>query len=515
MAYGAVFGFAAAAGTYTATKLYKDWQKKQAAKAGRPATEAVCPFTGARSTSAAACPGQRAAATAASTAAGSVPATSAPAAPFAVMAASNPAGSQSSSQPHEILHRPRRSFEHPVHYHSYLGLDQLLNAQHPLSAAAGAMAHDEMLFIITHQSHELWFKQVSHDLESVIATMGHQVIAERDLAKVIERLTRISKIISLLVSHLPILETMTPLSFLDFRDYLYPASGFQSMQFRTLEVRLGLRRGTRLEYAGQSYECALTPEQRQSIADLEKKDSLFDNVDRWLARLPVLHVADFDFWKAYQMAVTAMLDQEEKDLDQFVSVRGMDEAKSETRRKEIKQQRDYFALFWTRESYERSMDAGARRLSFKACQAALMINFYQEEPLFQVPFQLLTLLLEIDATLTQWRSKHAQMVHRMLGLKIGTGGSSGHSYLLATASKHKVFEELFNLASFMVPRFYLPPLPPSVSNLTQFHNFQDGCPNHQALVTPAPVANLGLALDPSPSPDIAASSSSAAPAESS
>lgn len=87
--------------------------------------------------------------------------------------------------------RPRRSFDHPVHYHTYLGLDQLLSAQKPLSAASGHMAHDELLFIITHQSHELWFKQISHDLESVIAIMGEDVIPERDLAKVIERLTRI------------------------------------------------------------------------------------------------------------------------------------------------------------------------------------------------------------------------------------------------------------------------------------------------------------------------------------
>lgn len=341
---------------------------------------------------------------------------------------------------------------------------------------------------------------------------------------------------------------MTPLSFLDFRDYLYPASGFQSMQFRTLEVRLGLRRANRLEYSGQGFECALTPQQREAITALGSHASLFDNVDKWLSRLPVLRVADFDFWKAYQSAVTSMLDQEEKDLDQYAANHGMDEVslfhvspilrphlialviipphhsffvstfppsqkKIEGRRREIKQQRDYFSMFWTKETYEQSIEAGARRLSFKACQAALMINFYQEEPLFQVPFQLLTLLLEIDATLTQWRTKHAQMVHRMLGLKMGTGGSSGHHYLQATVTKHKIFSEFFNLASFMVPRFYLPPLPPSVSSLTGFHNFQDGCSTHAPLPSPAPpVDSLTLSnsnLEPLPISTVPTSTSPA------
>ena len=92
----------------------------------------------------------------------------------------------------------------------------------------------------------------------------------------------------------------------------------------------------------------------------------------------------------------------------------------------------------------------------------------QEEPIFQVPFQLLSLLIDIDQNLAAWRSKHASMVHRMLGVKMGTGGSSGYSYLLETVNQHRVFSELANIASLMVPRAYLPPLPEHVRAMASF-----------------------------------------------
>jgi len=369
-----------------------------------------------------------------------------------------------------VIGAPRRQL-HPVHYHSYLQLDTLLSAQKPKSQEiSGVMAHDEMLFIIVHQAHELWFKQIAHDLDSVLKIMSADWIPEREFSRVVERLSRITKIQKLLIEHLTILETMTPLSFLDFREYLYPASGFQSMQFRTLEVKLGLRRGMRATYAGQGerYECALTPQQAQQILEMEKGSNLFDAVDKWLARLPVLHTKDFDFWQEYQKAVERMFAQDEADLRLQLERGIISETLVNSRISEINRQREFFKQFFDEEWYEHSRLSGARRLSYRACQAALMINFYQEEPLFQMPFQMLNLLLELDANFTAWRSKHAQMVHRMLGLKMGTGGSSGFSYLMQAVNDHKVFTEFYNLSSLLVPRAYLPPLPESVHRLTSF-----------------------------------------------
>jgi tryptophan 2,3-dioxygenase len=92
-------------------------------------------------------------------------------------------------------------------------------------------------------------------------------------------------------------------------------------------------------------------------------------------------------------------------------------------------------------------------------QAALFINLYRNEPVLQLPFRLLSGLMDIDETLTHWRYRHALMVQRMIGRKVGTGGSSGHDYLRQTAERHRIFGDLFALSTFFIPRSRLPALP--------------------------------------------------------
>ena len=94
-------------------------------------------------------------------------------------------------------------------------------------------------------------------------------------------------------------------------------------------------------------------------------------------------------------------------------------------------------------------------------QAALLINLYRDEPILHLPFRFLSLLVDIDEQFTHWRYRHALMVQRMIGTKIGTGGSSGHGYLRKAAEKNKVFTDLVNLSTFLIPRSALPALPQS------------------------------------------------------
>jgi tryptophan 2,3-dioxygenase len=89
----------------------------------------------------------------------------------------------------------------------------------------------------------------------------------------------------------------------------------------------------------------------------------------------------------------------------------------------------------------------------------LFIKLYNNEPILQLPYQLLCSLTDIDELLTTWRHRHAQMVMRMLGNKVGTGGSSGHSYLHATAVQHHIFKDFHNISTLLIPRSELPPLP--------------------------------------------------------
>ena len=119
----------------------------------------------------------------------------------------------------------------PVTYSSYLRLDDLLALQQPRS---GEMEHDETLFVIIHQVYELWFKEVLHEMDYL-----QERLRANDTALAGATLKRILTILKTLVAQIDVLETMTPLNFLSFRDRLESGSGFQSQQFREIEALLG------------------------------------------------------------------------------------------------------------------------------------------------------------------------------------------------------------------------------------------------------------------------------------
>jgi tryptophan 2,3-dioxygenase len=117
-----------------------------------------------------------------------------------------------------------QEFPMPLTYSRYLKLRELLALQQPRSAEP---EHDEMLFIIIHQTYELWFKQMLHEIDYTKA-----LLAQNDTPRLLHTLKRVLTILKTLVGQVDILETMTPLEFLSFRSYLDSASGFQSFQFR-------------------------------------------------------------------------------------------------------------------------------------------------------------------------------------------------------------------------------------------------------------------------------------------
>src|SRR5215207_5227903 len=121
----------------------------------------------------------------------------------------------------------------PLSYNKYLRVQDLINLQDCLSDPAH---HDELLFITVHQAYELWFKQILHELDAAVQFMEDDRVPSATRA--VKRVVEIEK---LLVNQIHILETMTPISFLSFRDQLNPASGFQSMQFREIEFSSGLK----------------------------------------------------------------------------------------------------------------------------------------------------------------------------------------------------------------------------------------------------------------------------------
>ncbi len=181
---------------------------------------------------------------------------------------------------------------------------------------------------------------------------------------------------------------------------------------------------------------------------------MIDQLDRWLARTPFVELSDYDFHSAYRRAV---IDALTTDAQRVRASEAMSEARREAEAMAIDAALERF-----RAIFEPEPEKSPWRMSLAAVEAALFITVYRDEPVLQLPFRLLAALMDVEETLTLWRYRHSLMVRRMIGVKVGTGGSSGHDYLHRTAEQHQIFADLFGLSSYLIPRSALPRLPPAV-----------------------------------------------------
>lgn len=309
-------------------------------------------------------------------------------------------------------------------YESYLQLHKILDGVRRLSEVNGDPAHEEHLFIIVHQAFELWFKQVLFDLDTVIETfnkLANGSREEKDLGVIVTRLQRTKMIFKLVVQHFEIMETMAPLLFLEFRCHLGDASGFQSEQFRMIEIKFGLADKFRKEYGNCKYiESMKNEDTIERLKKATKDDkTLLSSVENWLKSVAE---KKHSWWEDYKASV------KEKDQETFGKVT-------------------------KEEVYNADLTKRKRRLSHKAFIGALMISTNRDEPGYALPCQIISLLTDIDNLIMEWRHRHVQMVHRMIGSKGGTGGSSGYLYLRSTVSEdYRVFVDFSNLATYLIPR---------------------------------------------------------------
>ncbi len=218
-----------------------------------------------------------------------------PHAPQASAAPASPASSSSgtpppapASQPEAIVHEERAQldFSRDMSYGDYLQLDAILSAQKPLSPN-----HNEMLFIVQHQTSELWMKLMLHELRSAI-----DYVARDDLPPAFKMLARVSKIMEQLVHAWDVLATMTPPEYSAIRPYLAQSSGFQSYQYRCIEFSLGNKNAAMLK------PHAHRPELLAQVQAAYEAPSLYDEALRLLARrgipVPASHT-DRDWTQPY------------------------------------------------------------------------------------------------------------------------------------------------------------------------------------------------------------------------
>jgi aminocarboxymuconate-semialdehyde decarboxylase len=263
-------------------------------------------------------------------------------------------------------------------YSSYLKVPELLELQRPQSSP---IHHDELLFILVHQTYELWFKELLHDLDAVVANLRRAGAAPQSRDEVYEAarlLRRCTEITRVLVEQFTILETMLPTHFLAFRSLLEPASGFQSEQFREIEFLCGLKDEKMLRYHRP------TPEAHASLKRRLEEPSLRDVFFGALQAMGKLAPAS----------------------------------------------------------------AGATEREQFQARARAVHELYKDEHHHRDWIDVCERLTEFDELVVSWRLRHIQLVERIIGVRMGTGGSAGASYLKLTLDK-KFFPELWEARTLL------------------------------------------------------------------
>ena len=263
-------------------------------------------------------------------------------------------------------------FNNDMSYGDYLGLEQILSAQKPLSDQ-----HDEMLFITIHQSSELWLKLAGHELSEAIKN-----IQEADFGHAFKVISRVKQIFNQLTQSWNILSTLTPVDYLKFRDTLGHSSGFQSFGYRKLEFLLGNKNAKLLDVHQDNSVV------HQELKAVLEAPSLYDEVIKVLVAKNLVEKPELlrvDFSAPYQ--------QDEAVLQAWLSV--------------YKNADEHFELY-----------------------------------------ELAEKLIDIEDAFQQWRFKHMYTVQRIIGNKMGTGGSSGVSFL-KKALDISFFPELFELRTHL------------------------------------------------------------------
>lgn len=342
--------------------------------------------------------------------------------------------------------------EGSLYYTDYLELEKILDSQHPKS---GEMT-DEMLFIIVHQSYELWFKMIIHELDAVrrIFASGNVNDNAGEMSIAVHKLKRIVKIFEVVNRQVDVLETMTPMDFLEFRNLLLPSSGFQSLQFRIIEAKLGLKMDQRYKanYYKNTRPGGFNQRDYEAITSVEAEATLKGLVMQWAERTPFF---DESLWEEYQSRFPVG-----DDIHKFWSDYKQIYKNSLNGPVEMRQLDELDKVFYKE---------GLGEFSVGAMRAVLFIMMYRNLPIFQQPFDMLITLIDIDEMLSQFRYKHMLMARRMIGMRVGTGGTSGAGYLEGALRQHTIFKELTEVATFLVERSNLPDLPKAVKEKTSFN----------------------------------------------
>jgi tryptophan 2,3-dioxygenase len=348
----------------------------------------------------------------------------------------------------------------PTTYWDYIRVEELLRLQGGIDDDEGSLSDHEVLFIVVHQVFELWFKLALRELTTLRDLFTLDPVPEESLAGAVGSMDRLTRIFSSAVQHFELLESLNTRDYLDFRDKLFPASGFQSAQMREMEVLLGLDDAERIGLgADGKYLQALkdptgrtaSPAYERVKRRLDDTPTLLTALGTWLHRTPIRGSQPGDagdeaaverFLEDYMGALREATD---RTVAEVLASNLMPPERVHARYDaEIEQARDFFFC----------EDVRLRRIR----AAVLFIESYRDLPLLAWPRKLLAKLVEFEQGMIIFRQRHARMVERVIGRRIGTGGSSGVDYLDETALAYRVFKDLWTVRTFQIPADALPAL---------------------------------------------------------
>lgn len=356
-------------------------------------------------------------------------------------------------------------------YWDYIKVEELVSLQGGLEPTDEGLANDEVMFITVHQIDELWLKLALRELVAVRDLFKQERVPEQSLASAVRGLRRMALLFGLVADHFPLMETMTTRDYLAFRDKLSPASGFQSAQLREIELLMGLSDSQRIPLGHEgTYMQALrspdgseSPASRRVAARRSDLPTLKDAIEAWLHRTPIQGSTPDQPGdeQVVQRFIDAYCEAQAREVEAAAALAVHDALTD----RDVDRLRERYArekagarLFL--EARDLPEDASeATRARVRRVRAALVfIESYRELPLLAFPREVLDALVAVEQAFVIFRQRHARMVERVIGRRVGTGGSAGVDYLDQTALRYRIFHEVWATRTLLVRRDALPPL---------------------------------------------------------
>lgn len=350
-------------------------------------------------------------------------------------------------------------------YWDYLKLDELLGLQNGLESEDGQIASDELHFIVVHQVYELWFKLILRETRLARDHLAAPRVPEETVPQVVHHLGRVNEILKLAGDQFRVMETLTPQDFLDFRDKLVPSSGFQSFQMREIELLLGLEETQRvrigeadpLDHIRRVAEGSLGGAQAwKRIEHARREKTLRAALHDWLHRTPIQASSPSDptddavvdaFMGEYLEGYRSLREQQTEEL--IAAGAGSSEVLRARSSDDVQRARAFL--------FAEDVGASERERAKRIRAGIVFIESYRDLPLLAWPRLLVDAVVELEELLVLWRTRHARMVERIIGRRVGTGGSAGVDYLDQTL-QYRIFVDLWSVRTFLLPREALPAL---------------------------------------------------------